>query len=331
MSGALNGDRKQKMDASDCFLYAVSYDYSNKKNEIMSAIHWKGLDAFLAIVEAGTIRGAADALNVQPPAVSQSLAKLEAELGAPLFRRTTREIAITAEGEALLRAVRPAFASINDGIASIRGEATTPTGTISLTAPHFAVESYLLPMIAAFSERYPDIDFNIHPSDELDSLVEGKFDGGIRLQENVQQDYVALRLTPEIPECVFAAPAYLGQYGVPKSPMELRGHRGVRYAFSTGRLSDWRFSGAEGPYVVEPRTALTVTDTRSLVDAVANGLGVGYILRAAVEPALSRRDVVALFEGEVPSLPGFFLYFPKSSTMTRRFRAFVDFAKGWPS
>lgn len=295
----------------------------------MNAVPWRGLDAFLAIVEAGSIRAAANSLGVKPPAVSQLLAKLEADIGTPLFQRTTREINITPAGETLLAAVRPGYATIKEGLDAVRGHAAEPEGVIRLTAPYFIADSFLMPALDAFRQAYPGITVDLHASDRMDSLVTDGFDGGVRSVDLVHQDYVAVRLTPPLTEAVCAAPNYLAARGTPGQPEELLEHACIRYRFDDARLSSWRFVRDGEDFVVDVPQTLVVNDTRLLIDAVRRGMGIGYLVRAAAREAISAGEIITVFDDLMPSLSGFYLYFPKRAAMPRRFRVFIDFIKAW--
>lgn len=290
---------------------------------------WNGLEAFVAVADAGSIRAAAAKLNVQPPAVSQSLGKLEEELGTILFQRSTRALNITDAGRTLLAAARPGMATIQDGLEALSSESKSPEGLIRLTAPLFVLESVLLEAIADFQRLFPDITFDLDASDRLDSLVEDGFDAGIRLEEKLHLDHIAVRITPPLREGVFASPAYLEAHGTPQHPADLLEHTCIRYRYASGRLSDWNFLRGDTALTIDPPAYLQTGDTRILVDAAVQGLGVGYIVRPAAQRFIRSGQLISVLENWTPTIPGFFLYYPKSATMTRRFRAFVDFIKRW--
>src|SRR5690348_5199388 len=176
------------------------------------------LEVFLAIAEAGSLRAAATALGVQPPAVSSRLKGFENRIGVSLFARTTRSVRLTEAGRALLRRARPALGDLRDALEEARGIGSARKGTLRLTLPYRAYQLVIAPKLAAFQQAYPEIELELSFSEGLVDIVGQGFHAGMRLGDYLEADMVAVRLTPGLKGAYVAAPAYLANHGRPAEP-----------------------------------------------------------------------------------------------------------------
>lgn len=287
-----------------------------------------GLEVFLAVARLGSLRAAAVALGVQPPAVSQHLKSFEAELGTTLFSRTTRSIQLTEAGRTLLRQAEPAFAELNEALTLARGVGGAKSGTLRLTLPYRAYQLVVAPMLVAFRRLHPEIVLDLSFNEGLVDVVRGGFHAGIRLGDRIDQDMIALRLTPPLKGACFAAPSYLARAGRPRHPRDLLQHNCIRYRnIASGTIAGWRFVGPDGDYVVEATGNLIFNDFRAIVEAAGAGLGIGWSLRPGVVEELRSGRLVSLLDRHVATRPGFYLYFPKANARIQILRIFVDFLK----
>ena len=287
-----------------------------------------GLEVFLAVAAHGSLRAAARALGVQPPAVSHQLKAFEAEIGVTLFTRTTRSVRLTDAGRALLQRARPVVEDLEGALEEARGIGAATTGRLRLTLPTVAYEITLAPYLAAFQAAYPEIELDLSFDDALVDIVAEDFHGGVRLGDLIQQDMIALRLTPPLPVTYFAAPSYLQHRGRPLVPQDLLGHSCIRYRYiGSKRLAEWEFQGAEGPTKVKVRGGLIVNSTSALIGAARDGLGIAWLFRPAIEEDLASGRLESLLEPYAPERPGYFLYFPKENGRLEIMRRFIDFMK----
>ena len=165
-----------------------------------------GLSEFLAVAETGSFRAAAASLRVTPAAVSQAVKALEARTGTPLFLRTTRSLAVTEAGAALLSRLKPATAEIEgafDNLNALRGE---PAGLLKLSVPRIALELVVLPSLPLFRRAHPAIKVEIDVNDASVDLMEAGFDAGIRIGNFIEKDMIAVRLTRDFQWCVVGSP-----------------------------------------------------------------------------------------------------------------------------
>lgn len=288
-----------------------------------------GLDVFLAVAERGSLRAAAAALGVQPPAVSQRLKALEQELGVRLFVRSTRAVRLTDAGRGLLQRARPAMTELHEALDAARGAAGSTRGALRLTLPWIAWRLVMAEALPRFRERHPGIELELALDEALVDVVAGGFHAGIRMGDRVQGDMIAMRLTPPLEEICFAAPAYLERRGRPRSLDDLLGHDCIRFRFQgSGRLQEWRFDGREGPVEVAVRGGLIVNSFTAVVQAARDGMGVGKFFRDDVADDLATGTLEPVLRRRRYTYPGFFLYFPRDNARLAVLRALVDVLRG---
>jgi len=294
----------------------------------MERISTTGLEVFLAIARHGSLRAAAAALRVQPPAVSQHLKAFETEIGVSLFTRTTRSVQLTDAGRALLQRAEPAFAELREALESARGVGLARKGIIRLTLPYRAYQLTIAPHLAEFQGLYPEIALELSFNEGLVDIVREGFHAGIRLGDRIDQDMIAIRLTPPLKGAYFAAPSYLASHGGPRHPRDLLQHNCIRYRnIASGAIAEWRFAGPEGVYAVDVTGNLIFNNFRSVVDAALAGLGIGWSLRAGVAEELRAGGLVSLLDRHIVTRPGFYLYFPRANGRIEILRLFIEFMK----
>lgn len=280
---------------------------------------------FLAVAEKRSFTQAARRLDITPTAVSKGIRALEKTHGVPLFVRTTRSVALTDAGAALLAAVKPAVSQIEEAFDELARFQSRPSGHLKLTAPRsfgFLLARLLVPRMRA---AYPDISLELSLDDGLVDLVELGIDAGIRLGQSVAQDMVAIRLSRPLSWSLVSAPRYFAQYGVPERPQDLLRHQTLRYRFSTsGRLPPWRLLGPEGELLLDTEASLTANDTRMLAEWARQGLGIAWLPDLEIEEDVRHGHLVRVLTDCVPETSGLFLYFPVRSQYQPKMRALIE-------
>jgi len=286
------------------------------------------LEVFLAIAEAGSLRAAAAALGVQPPAVSSRLKGFENRIGVSLFARTTRSVRLTEAGRALLRRARPALGDLRDALEEARGIGGARKGTLRLTLPYRAYQLVIAPKLAAFQQAYPEIELELSFSEGLVDIVGQGFHAGMRLGDYLEADMVAVRLTPGLKGAYVASPAYLAKHGRPAEPRDLLHHNCIRHRrISSRSIAEWEFKGREGLYSVAVKGNLIFDSLTAVVEAALAGLGIGWSLKPGVAAELADGRLVSLLDRHVPERPGFFLYYPRENARLEILRLFVAFVR----
>jgi DNA-binding transcriptional LysR family regulator len=203
-------------------------------------------------------------------------------------------------------------------------------GQLRITMPYRAWQLAIAPRIAPFNTAFPDINLDISVDEDLTDIVSGGFHAGIRLGDYLADEMIAVALTKPQTATYVATKDYLAQNGTPQAPADLLQHDCIRYRqISAGQIAPWRFfvDGAETR--VDVTGNLVFNDLRSVVDAAARGLGIGWTLRDGVEAQIASGELVEVLPDSTPDRPRFYLYYPRQLKSLNRLRAFIDhFAVG---
>jgi len=264
----------------------------------------EGVEAFLAVARHRNFRRAAAELGVTPSAISQAIRALEARVGAALFIRTTRSVGLTEAGERFLVRAKPAFEELVAASEAARGLGERPSGRLRLAVPRAVVPLILEPMIASFSEAYPEVELEIAASAELVDLAAGGFDAGIRLGELIAPDMVAVRLTQPFPLAVVGSPDYLGRRKRPTRIDDLRHHACLRFRRTDGSIAPWPFIDGNKSVDAIVSGPLIAHDYPTLVGAAIRGLGLAQVPRPLVAAAIADGRLQALLTPFAVTNPG---------------------------
>lgn len=281
------------------------------------------LQAFATVARLRSFRRAATDMGVSPSALSHSLRGLEARLGVRLLNRTTRSVAPTPAGEALLARLAPALLEIEAALEGVNAHRDSPVGNLRINAPRSAARWVLAPLVARFLERHPGMKVELACDDALVDIVTAGFDAGVRFGETLQQDMVAVPLGPPQRFVVVASPAYLAVNSPPQSPHDLRDHRCICIRFPSGATYRWEFACGQERLDVAVDGPLTVGDMALMIDAAEQGLGLAYVYAQEAQAALAAGQLVTVLDDWCPHIPGFYLYYPSRKLMPAGLKAFV--------
>lgn len=292
----------------------------------MSKIPIGGLEVFLAIAKHGSLRRAADALGVQPPAISYQLKALEDRIGTALLIRTTRSVQFTDAGRALMTRAQPAMAELGEAVEQARVAGVVRKGTVRLTLPYVAYQLTIVRRLAEFQARFPEIELELSFNEAFVDIAAGGFHAGVRLGDHIHQDMIALRLSPPLRQVFFASPGYLDRHGRPERPEDLLGHNCIRYRYiASGRIAEWQFLGPEGVTTIDVTGRLTVNSTTALINSARDGLGIGWLFQPSVEKDIQAQRLESILDSYAIERPGYFLYYPKANARIEVVRVFIDF------
>ncbi|MCB8840029.1 LysR family transcriptional regulator [Aurantimonas sp. VKM B-3413] len=286
------------------------------------------LPILLAVARKSGFAAAAAELGMSPSAVSHAVRAVEDRLGEPLFARTTRSVSLTQAGESFLAAVGPALddiAKASEGITARGGEIT---GLLRLTVPQFVLDMGLTPILVHLSKLHPHLTVELHAEDALVDIVETRFDAGIRLGETIQQDMVALRLTPSFRSALVASKQYLEANGTPQSLEDLAGHNCIGFrSSSSGGVYDWPLNDCGQIRTFKTTGTALVSDAGHARDLAIAGLGIAYMFEPLVRAHLLDGRLEQILPHSSTDLDGLFLYYPRRASLAPKLRAFVDVAK----
>jgi len=284
---------------------------------------------FAAIAEQKSFRRAAERLNLTPSTLSHSLRSLEERLGVRLLNRTTRSVALTDAGTALLAQIRPALLQIEGAVAQVHGFSTEPRGTVRINVPHLAAELVLGKRLGEFARAYPSVVLDIAANDAFVDVIGQGYDAGIRLGESIDRDMVAVRVTGELRNIVVGSPAYFAAHPAPlATPEDLHAHQCIGYRASGSRtLYKWEFQQGERTLQVQAAGPLVLDSHALQVKAALAGAGLAYVIESAVQEALADGRLVRVLDDWCQPFAGFFLYYPSQRQMSSGLRALIDFVR----
>jgi DNA-binding transcriptional LysR family regulator len=294
-----------------------------------NALQLGSIEQFCRAAETGSFTGAAEILGVTPAAVSRSISRLEQRLGVRLFVRTTRAVKLTAEGELYWKECQLALEQIVEAERAITGAQTVPSGPLRVSVSAAYGTFRLLPLMPAFTERYPQIDIEISISDKIIDFVEEGFDLSIRLGIPQDSRLVAFKLEDAMLG-VFATPTYLAKKGEPRGIDDLGEHDCIQYISpNTGRPLQWLFIDDQGTAIEKPITSRmrVLNDALGAVAWVNAGGGLYQTYRFAVGDALRRGDLVEVLQKYGGRSRPFSILYPQNRHLSARVRTFVDFLR----
>ena len=283
------------------------------------------LTAFAEVAERRSFARAAAALGLSASALSHSVRELEERLGVRLLNRTTRSVAPTEAGARLLGRLRPALGEISGALEAVNDWRGRPRGTLRLNVPR-AARLLLQPLVARYLAQNPDMRLEIELDDRLVDIVAEGFDAGVRFEEQIAGDMIAVKIGPGLRFAVLASPAYLAQHGAPAHPNDLTRHRCIGRRFSGGGFYRWELERGDEELAVEVDGPFTTNDEVLALDAAADGVGIALTVDGLAEPWLSSGRLVRVLEDWCPPFPGPYLYYPSRRHMSAGLRAFIDMA-----
>ncbi|MGJ9418726.1 LysR family transcriptional regulator [Massilia sp. CMS3.1] len=295
----------------------------------MNSNHEPSLDdlsVFLAVFDTAGFRAAAKRLGLSPSKVSDTITRLEAQLGVPLLTRNTRSVMPTEAGRALAARMSPLLAETRAALLEVTNSEHQIRGLLKLNVSGAVMVDILPPLIERFLKVHPEVRVEIVVEDRLiDAIADGCV-AGIRYGEHLAQDMIAVPIGPQIQQLALcAAPSYIARCGHPLHPGELSDHECVRLRFSSGVLTAWTFErGTEVVTVNAPgRVTIGVHAAAAAINLTRAGCGLIYTFKNWLEPYMQSGELVPVLPDWWQTFGGPRLYF-SSRSMPATLRAFVD-------
>jgi DNA-binding transcriptional LysR family regulator len=290
------------------------------------------LSAFVSVAHAGGFRDAARISGVSASSLSVAVRRLESKLGLRLLNRTTRSVAPTEAGLRLIEKLTPLFSEMEAAMDVLNVFRDKPTGTLKLNVPSSAARIVLSAIIPPFLHAYPDIRVEVVVEDGFVDVLSIGCDAGIRYDERLEQDMIAIPIGPRVERfATAAAPGYLDKHGRPTHPRDLLSHACLRVQFAGGAKPTWDFE-RDGELVrLDPPERLLVRPSAALSLAISSavaGLGVIHLFEDMLRPHLDSGELEPILEPWWQRFSGPFLYYPGRRHLPAPLRVFVDFVRG---
>ena len=264
---------------------------------------------------------------MSPSTLSHTIRALETRLGVRLLHRTTRSVAMTEAGQALLSRVQPLVKELDAALGDVDNFRSEPSGTLRINSNLIGARLLLHLAVPKFLARWPKVTLDLVTEGRLVDIVAEGFDAGIRLSESVPQEMVAVPFGGTSRFVAVAAPAYLKKRDVPKTPLDLLQHSCIRYRMRSGRIYHWEFERRGQSVNVDVRGQLTLDEDRLMVDAAIEGVGIAFVPERAASEAIASRKLSIVLDDWCPRIPGLCLYYPGHRQVPSALRAFIDVLK----
>ena len=285
---------------------------------------FEALAIFAKVVELRSFAATAAELALSTATVSKAVSRLEERLGARLFNRTSRRIALTDAGRTL--AVRAARLLADGELAESEAlaQSATPRGLVRLAVPMTFGTKVVAPLLPEFLAAYPEISIDLSLSDATVDLIGEGFDAAIRIATLPDSSLLARRLCG-MPRYIVGAPAYFARHGRPTHPLQLGGHRCLGYTYlSTPGV--WHFSNAAGEQAsVRPAGPLRVNNGEALLPTLIAGLGIGDLPEFICGEALACGQLEAVLADWSQSESGVYLVTPPGGPRPARVEVLMEF------
>ncbi|OQR31685.1 LysR family transcriptional regulator [Pseudomonas sp. Bc-h] len=287
--------------------------------------------AFVAVVKAGGFREGARVSGKSASSLSDAVRRMEARLGVRLLNRTTRSVVPTEAGARLMERIVPALGEVESALDVVNDFRDRPSGTLKLNVPASAARLVLPAIITPFLQAHPDIRLEVIVEESFVDMLAAGCDAGIRYDERLEQDMIAVPIGPRFQRFATAAsPAYLDARGRPRHPRDLLDHDCLRGKFPSGAMPLWEYERNGETIRVDPTGPLLVNISGAIdlaVQAAIDGLGIVFLFEDWLRPHLESGALEPILEPWWQSFSGPFLYYPGRKYLPSPLRAFVDFIR----
>ncbi len=286
---------------------------------------FESMSTFVAVVEAGGFSAASRRLSMPLATVSRKVSELEDQLGVRLLNRSTRKVTLTEPGQQYFAACQRILDDLGEAERAASGEYEAPRGELVVTAPIVFGRLHVLPVVAEFLKREPEVSIRLQLADRFVNLIEEQVDLAVRIGNLPDSSMIAKRIG-SIGYVACASPKYLADRGTPSTPKELVDHCCITFTGIRAPAKEWAFKMGRKETAVSVRPRLVVTTAEAAVDAAIAGVGLARVLSYQVVDAVKRgRLALVLRDYEPEPFPASLVY-PSGRHVPQKLRAFLDFA-----
>ncbi len=283
------------------------------------------LEIFVRTVDTGSLSATARGLDLTPAAASAALKRLEEELGAPLFVRSTRSLRLTREGEVFLAHCKPALAALRDGQLELASGRQQVSGMLQLAASSDFGRNILLPWLEEFQQLHPGIQYRLHLADRVNNVYSDLVDAAFRQGEPPDSSMLALPLDLKNRRVLCASPAYLEKHGVPASPQDLGQHSCLCYMLGDDVYDKWKFSRGDHEVTVRVGGGNIANDGDVVRRWALTGRGIAYKSGLDVAADISAGRLVRLLEDWQGEASHIYMVLPGRRQLTPGLRLLREF------
>jgi len=285
---------------------------------------FSAITSFVRVVEARSFAAAAVQLGMTPSGVSRAVSRLEEQIGVRLLFRSTRALRLTDDGESFYQRCKAILADLGEAVDALNYARTKPSGKLRVAANVSVGRAALIPNLADFEAKYPDIRLELSMSDRSIGLIEEGIDCAIRMGELEDSNLIARKLG-YFNNVLCAAPAYLERHGTPVSIDDLKQHRCINYVYPTsGRAYQWQFDTPDGRIALDIDAHLLINDGESVIQAAMAGLGIIQVPHWLAASAIGYGKLKVIMEDTISTGSPVWLVYPQKKHLSARVQAFLE-------
>lgn len=268
------------------------------------------LAAFSIVVRRRSFKAAAIELGITASALSHAIRRLEERLGTKLLNRTSRSVAPTPTGLRFAARLEAGFDEIGSALSEMDDGHAGAFGELRLNIPADASRLLVSPVLPSFLKLLPDMRFTVVVENRPVDMVAEGFDAGIRYGDTVPEDMIAVALTQALEWVIVGSPTYLDRHGRPKKPDDLMQHSCLRLLLGDNSAFRWELGNGDAMIRIDVPGNCTISDTQSTIDAAADGLGLGYVLKRRADAELRDGRLEVVLPQWSSTGAGFHMYYP---------------------
>jgi len=288
---------------------------------------FSAISSFVRVVEAKSFRAAAAQLGMTPSGVSRAVARLEEQIGVRLLFRSTRALNLTDDGESFYHRCKDILADLGEAVDALGYARTKPRGKLRVAMNVSVGRAGLIPNLADFEERYPDIRLELSMSERNIGLIEEGIDCAIRMGELEDSNLVARKLG-SFSNVLCASPGYLARHGTPTCLNDLKRHQCINYVYPTsGRAYQWQFDSPDGPVALDVDAHLLINDGESVIQAAIAGLGIIQVPHWLAAGPIGHGKLQVIMEDTISTGSPVWIVYPQKKHLSARVHAFIDWVQ----
>ncbi|MFD0706873.1 LysR family transcriptional regulator [Photorhabdus akhurstii] len=278
---------------------------------------------FIRVAEARSFTAVANQLGLSPSSISKSISRLEEKLGVRLLQRSTRSVSLTTEGTLFLERCKRILDEITSAENELLSSISAPQGRLRVSLP--LVSSLMLPVLSAFTMRYPQIELDLDFSDRLVDVIDEGFDAVVRTGELNDSRLMNKRIGSSRFLYV-GAPSYFAQYGRPSQPKDLLHHACLMHRFpTTNLLEKWPLCLGASGVDIHLQAKMTCNHVETLLYMTLQGHGIACLPDFTVKQALANGTLLAVLDKWSDTSSTFRVLWPSNRWVLPKVKAFVDF------
>ncbi|MGA4095867.1 LysR substrate-binding domain-containing protein [Ralstonia nicotianae] len=286
----------------------------------------KQIEAFIAVVEHGSMAAAALTQDVTPVMIGRRINALEARLGVRLLHRSTRRIAVTEQGAVFMEQCKKALSELDRAELLVAEGRHKATGHLIVSAPAAFGRKHVAPHAPAFLRANPDVRLSFNLTDRVVDLVREGYDLGIRIGGAIDPNFVAIRLASN-QRVVCGTPDYFARHGVPRTLDDLSRHNCLAFNLQGGQQRGWYFQHNGRMVTVQVSGNLDCNDGELLHRWMGEGLGLGWRSTWEIQPELESGALMTVLDDY--ALPGYDILavYPQQRPVPAKIRFFIEHLK----